>query len=146
LQALVVLTCPDEEKAGVLAVYGALSAVLMPLGGILLGTVADLASPWVCTGIAGAALATLALVLRRRLRVFDDLADQLGERRVHGSLGSHWHTHHRYIAGADVALPGRGHFLHPHGGAERGGEEPVPQSEFPPATPVDEPEREVVAH
>lgn len=104
LQALVLLTCPDEEKAGVLTLYGTIAAVLTPLGGILLGVGADLVSPWAAAFVSGCMLVVLALSLRRRLRVFDALGSQVGDRRLGHSLGGHWHTHHRYIAGADFAL------------------------------------------
>lgn|GEM_PF-1692579 len=128
LQALVILTCPDEEKAGVLAVYGTLAAVLTPLGGILLGSVADLASPWAGATVAGLALTVLALVLRSRLTVFDALGDRVGERQVHGSMGNHWHTHHRFLAGADIALLSHGHFLWLHGSGEDRLRGPVPSA------------------
>jgi MFS family permease len=104
LQALVVLACPDEEKAGVLAVYGTIAAVLMPLGGIVLGVAADLVSPWAAAFASGSMMTALALALRRRLGVFDALGSQAGDRQMGHSMGGHWHTHHRYIAGADFAL------------------------------------------
>lgn len=103
LQALVVLTCPDREKAGVLALYGTIAAVLTPLGGIVLGVAADLISPWGAAFVSGTMLIALALALRRRLWVFDELGAQAGDRRLGRSMGGHWHTHHRYIAGADFA-------------------------------------------
>jgi MFS family permease len=103
LQAIVLLACEDEDKAGVLALYGAIASVLMPLGGILLGVVADMLSPWAGAVGAGIVLTLVALALRRRLRVFDELASGVEEQQVHNSLGGHWHTHHRYLAGADIA-------------------------------------------
>lgn len=119
LQALVLLACPDEEKAGVLAAYGTVAAVLTPLGGILLGVLADMVSPWVAAFLAGIVLAVLALVLRRRLRVFDALGSPVGGRRLHHSMGGHWHTHHRFLVGADFAMLSHAHFARlekgPHG-------------------------------
>ena len=116
LQALVVLSCPDEEKAGVLAVYGTLAAVLVPLGGVLLGVAADIVSPWAAACVAGGALVVLAVALRRRLRVFDALGSGVDGNRVSGSLGGHWHTLARYLAGADFAIfAHHAHFAHPGG-------------------------------
>jgi hypothetical protein len=110
LQALVVLACPDEERrAGVLAVYGTIAAVLMPLGGIILGVAADLASPWAAAFASGSMMTALALALRRRLWAFDALGSQADDQRLSRSMGGHWHTHHRYIAGADFALFTRAH-------------------------------------
>ena len=112
LQALVVLTCPDEEKAGVLAVYGTIAAVLMPLGGVLLGVAADVVSPWAGAGAAGFVLAVLALALRRRLRVFDALGSEAEDHHVHRSMSGHSHTLMRYLAGADFAMLSHAHFGH----------------------------------
>jgi len=111
LQALVLLTCPDEEKAGVLAVYGTIAAVLVPLGGVLLGVAADLVSPWASAGVAGFVLTVLALALRPRLQVFDALGSTLEDRHVHRSMGGHWHTL-RYLAGADFAILSHAHLVH----------------------------------
>ena len=103
LQALVVLECPDETKGGVLATYGALAAVVTPVGGLLLGVAIDASSLWFPLGCFGLLLSGVALALRRRLRIFDTLgsADQHG--RIRRSLGDHWHAHLAYTAGADIA-------------------------------------------
>ena len=114
LQALVLLSCPDEEKAGVLAGYGMITSVLMPLGGILLGLFADLISPWVACFVSGVMLTGLALALRTRLGVFDALGEGVRERQLRHSMDSHWHTHNRFLAGADFAFLSHLHFHLPH--------------------------------
>lgn len=111
LQALILLSCPDEEKAGVLAGYGMITAVLTPLGGILLGLFADLISPWVACFLSGVVLAALALTLRTRLGVFDALGEGVREGQLRHSIGPHWHAHTRFLAGADFAFLSH---LHPH--------------------------------
>lgn len=104
LQALVVLECPDRPKGGVLTIYGALAAVVTPIGGILLGVVIDLSSLWFPLGCFGLLLSAVALVLRGRLRIFDTLESAGQHQRIQRSLGEHWHAHISYSAGADIAV------------------------------------------
>ena len=120
LQALVLLSCPDEEKAGVLAAYGTITAVVMPVGGILLGVLADTVSPWLACFLSGVALTSLALALRSRLRLFDALGSEVEERQLHSAMGGHWHTHHRFLAGADFAFLSHLHVHLPHHARDRG--------------------------
>jgi MFS family permease len=105
LQALVVLECPNQVKAGVLVLYATTAAVLTPLGGVLLGAAIDSISLWTPLAVSGALLTVLAVTLRVRLRVFDDLQPATEHRRVPHSLDDHWHMHLRYSAGADIAVP-----------------------------------------
>lgn len=140
LQAVVVLACPDREKAGVLAVYGTIAAVLTPLGGIVLGVAADLISPWGAVFASGLMLIVLALALRRHLWVFDELGSQTEGRHVRHSMGGHWHTHHRLIAGADFAWLTHAHLgrlaQEPEGRAAAGAEPaPDPRPAVAPTAP-----------
>jgi MFS family permease len=107
LQALVVLECPDERKGGVLTVYGTVAAFVTPMGGILLGVAIDASSLWFPVGCFGLLLSAAAVLLRRRLRIFDTLGSADQHERIRRSLGGHWHGSLAYSAGADLAA-------HPH--------------------------------
>jgi hypothetical protein len=103
LQALVVLECPDEEKASVLALYGATVAGALTVGGVLLGVAIDSTSIWPALGGAGVVLALVAVALRQRIGVFDALESANEDKRVERRISEHWHLHLRYLSGADIA-------------------------------------------
>jgi MFS family permease len=73
LQVLVQLGTDPEDQAPVLVVYATVTTIVTPIGGLLIGLIADELSLWGALGVSGAALTVLALCLRHRLRVFDEL-------------------------------------------------------------------------
>ncbi len=107
LQSLVQLGTPPDEQAPVLVVYATITTIVTPIGGLLLGGVADELSLWGALAVSGFAIALLAVVLRKRLRVFDELGTA-PHRTVHGP---HHHLHLGHLLGAD-ALGTLGHLRH----------------------------------
>ncbi len=103
LHALVVLECPDEEKAAVLSLYGATAAGALALGGIVLGVAIDSTAIWPALGGAGLVLALVAIALRQRIGVFDALESASEDQRVEHRVRDHWHLHLRFLSGADIA-------------------------------------------
>jgi hypothetical protein len=73
LQALVQLDSPTDSERAVLAVYATVTTIVTPLGGLLIGAAADLISLWGALAGCGLVLTVLALSLRNRLEVFDQL-------------------------------------------------------------------------
>lgn len=98
LQALVQLSAPAEQQAPVLVVYATVTTVVTPIGGLVIGLLADEVSLWFALAFAGVCLTALALALRTRLRVFDDLGDE----HEHPAPHAH-HVHLIHLFGWDVA-------------------------------------------
>jgi MFS family permease len=98
LQALVQLSAPAEDQAPVLVVYATVTTVVTPIGGLIIGVLADGVSLWFALAFAGTCLTVLALVLRTRLRVFDDLGVDGSHPAPHGH-----HVHLIHLFGWDVA-------------------------------------------
>lgn len=101
LQALVQLGTDPGDQAPVLVVYATITTIVTPLGGLAIGAVADAASLWGALALAGVVLAGLALALRRKLRVLDELgaAPDGSPPALH-----HHHLHLGQLVGHD--LPG----------------------------------------
>lgn len=107
LQALVQLGTPDDDQGPVLVVYAVLSTVITPLGGVMLGAVADGISIWGSLGLSGILLVVVALTMRERFAVFDEVQELAGEEapapRVHGWHLGHlahlfsWDQEHRFL-------------------------------------------------
>jgi MFS family permease len=119
LQALVQLSTPEQDQAPVLVVYATVTTIVTPIGGLAIGAVADSTSLWGALGLCGAALTALALLLRTRLRVFDDIGSQRPLPAGHGH-----HLHLMHLLGWDVVRGALTDF-HDHAVHEPGSE-PAP--------------------
>ena len=73
LQSLVQLGTPPDDQGPVLVVYATITTIVTPIGGLLLGEIADELSLWGSLAVSGFAIALLAVLLRTRLRVLDQL-------------------------------------------------------------------------
>ena len=102
LQSLVQVESGDQ-KAGVLVMYATVSAIMTPIGGIVIGVVADTLSLWWALAGAGVVLIVLVLALHRQLAVFDALDTHDGPQHVRRQSHAHWATHSRHALTADVA-------------------------------------------
>lgn len=93
LQALVQLESPLDVEGPVLVVYATVTTIVAPLGGLLLGAAADLASLyWALVG-CGLVLIAVAVCLHSRFSVFDAIGTDAG--RPHPtSVGHHWALAH----------------------------------------------------
>lgn len=93
LQSLVQLGSPPDTEGPVLVVYGTVTTIVAPLGGLLLGAAVDLVSlHWALTG-CGVVMLVAAVCLRRQFAVFDAIgADDTGEGLP--SAGHHWALAH----------------------------------------------------
>ncbi len=92
LQALVQLSSPGDRQAPVLVVYATVTTVLVPLGGLAIGTIGDTVSLWVALSVAGTVLCLVTLVVRRQLSIFDELNPVKPEDREHIPWGRHLHA------------------------------------------------------
>jgi MFS family permease len=93
LQSLVQLGTPPDDQGPVLVVYATITTIVTPIGGLLLGEVADELSLWGSLAVSGFVIASLAILLRTRLRVFDELGappDRAGRGHHHHLQLSHW--------------------------------------------------------
>jgi len=111
LQTIVQLSSPADEEGPVLVVYGTVIAILTPIGGLLLGAAADLVSIWWAIGASGAALTALAIFLRPRLTVFNQLEGADRAVGAHAASAHHWSLAH--FIGPDVAHHALAHLYHP---------------------------------
>lgn len=98
LQALVQLGSPPGDEGPVLVVYATVTTIVAPLGGLLLGTAADLASLWWALAGAGLVLTALSLALRGRLAVFNTIGQEDAVAQV-APASHHWALVH--LLGAD---------------------------------------------
>ncbi len=76
LQVLVQLGTEPDDQAPVLVVYATVTTIVTPIGGLLIGAIADELSLWGALGVSGLVITLLAVGLRRRLRVFDGSAQR----------------------------------------------------------------------
>lgn len=100
LQVLVQLGTEPDDQAPVLVVYATITTIVTPIGGLLIGAFADELSLWGALGVSGLVILALAVCLRRRLRVFDDLGpapDHAGPPVVR-----HPHLHLLHLLGCDA--------------------------------------------
>jgi MFS family permease len=107
LQSLVQLGTPPDDQGPVLVVYATITTIVTPIGGLLLGEIADELSLWGSLAVSGFAIASLAVVLRRRLRVFDQLSPPPDREGRH----HHPYVHLSHWFGPD-ALGSIGHLRH----------------------------------
>ena len=107
LQSLVQLGTPADDQAPVLVVYATVTTIVTPIGGLVLGALADELSLWGALAVSGGLIALLAVVLRRRLSVFDEL----GTAPDATGASQHAHVHLVHLIGAD-ALGTLGHLRH----------------------------------
>jgi hypothetical protein len=98
LQALVQLSTPEDDQAPVLVVYATVTTIVTPIGGLVIGALADTTSMWVALAACGTSILVLALALRSRFKVFD----QFGE--LDAPVKAHHHALHlTHLFGWDVA-------------------------------------------
>jgi MFS family permease len=90
LQTLVQLASPENEEGPVLAVYATAVTVLTPIGGLAIGAAADALSLWWAIAFSGIAMTAVALLLRKRLVVFDELEVEPDDGRHHPMHGYYW--------------------------------------------------------
>jgi hypothetical protein len=97
---LVQLGATADDQAPVLVVYATVTTIVTPIGGLLIGAFADELSLWGALGASGLVILALAVCLRRRLRVFDELgpAPQHGDEPV----ARHPHLHLLHLLGCDA--------------------------------------------
>jgi MFS family permease len=107
LQSLVQLGTPPDDQGPVLVLYATITTIVTPIGGLLLGGIADELSLWGSLAVSGFAIAFLAVVLRKRLRVFD----QLGPPPEHDGR-HHLHLVHLTQWFGPDALGSIGHLRH----------------------------------
>jgi hypothetical protein len=121
LQSLVQLGSPPHTEGPVLVVYGTVTTILAPLGGLALGAAVDLVSLyWALTG-CGIAMLVAAVCLRRRFAVFDEIgAATVGPHPP--SVGHHWGLAH--LLGPELRHGALGHLHHPRVGAGTAGGDP----------------------
>jgi MFS family permease len=108
LQSLVQLGTPPDEQGPVLVVYATITTIVTPIGGLLLGGIADELSLWGSLAVSGFAIALLAVLLRKRLRVFD----QIGTPPEHEGGRHHHHSVHLHLWFGPDALGSIGHLRH----------------------------------
>jgi hypothetical protein len=97
LQVLVQLGTSADDQGPVLVVYATVTTIVTPLGGLMIGAVADELSLWGAVAVSGLVITLLAVCLRRRLRVFDALGPAEATPGVR-----HAHLHFLHFAGCDV--------------------------------------------
>jgi MFS family permease len=126
LQVLVQLGTRDGDQAPVLVVYATVTTIVTPIGGLLIGLIADELSLWGALGVSGFALTVLALCLRKKLRVFDELGaapEGSSKPALHRA-----HLHLMHVLGCDI--PGTvGELFHPTHHHESAPSEPVDDQE-----------------
>jgi MFS family permease len=98
LQALVQLSTPDGDQAPVLVVYATVTTIVTPIGGLLIGALADTTSMWVALAVCGVGILVLAVALRSRFTVFDQFGELDTPVRAH-----HHALHLAHLFGWDVA-------------------------------------------
>jgi MFS family permease len=108
LQSLVQLGTPPDDQGPVLVVYATITTIVTPIGGLLLGEIADELSLWGSLAVSGFAIAFLAVLLRKRLRVFD----QLGPAPDREGGKHHHHPVHLSLWFGPDALGSIGHLRH----------------------------------
>ncbi len=103
LQALVQLGTDPDDQAPVLVVYATITTIVTPIGGLLIGAFADELSLWGALGVSGLVILVLAVCLRRRLRVFNELgpAPDQATHRVQPVV-RHPHLHLMHLLGCDA--------------------------------------------
>ncbi len=100
LQVLVQLGTAPDDQAPVLVVYATVTTIVTPIGGLLIGAIADELSLWGALGVSGLVITLLAVGLRRRLRVFDELGT--APEHATARTAHHPHLHLVHLLGADV--------------------------------------------
>lgn len=99
LQVLVQLGTSSDDRGPVLVVYATVTTIVTPLGGLMIGAVADQLSLWGAVAMSGLVITLLAVCLRRRLTVFDALGPA---ETVPGVR----HSHLRFLHFAGCDVPG----------------------------------------
>ncbi len=136
LQVLVQLGTAPDDQAPVLVVYATVTTIVTPIGGLLIGVIADELSLWGALGVSGLVITLLAVGLRRRLRVFDELGT--APERATTPRARHPHLHLVHLLGSDV--PGTRtdlfHLTHDDDPAPAPPADPAPPAAPDPPMPV----------
>ena len=114
LQALVQLGTKAEDQAPVLVVYATVTTIVTPIGGLLIGAVADELSLWGALGVCGLLITVLALSLHSRLKVFDEIGTAPAGRPEHSVHHPRLHLVHFLNCDAPGSLSALFHVTH-HG-------------------------------
>ena len=96
------------DQAPVLVVYATVTTIVTPIGGLLIGAIADELSLWGAPASPALVITLLALGLRRRLRVFDELGaapDRVAEPALHRA-----HLHLMHVLGCEMPGSHADHF------------------------------------